>query len=198
MWRDKPYELQLYDALNRRKLLSKEERKKYNKLQVGYQGELLLDDYVGKIPDECIMLQDLSLSFKNRYFQIDSILIINNQLHLFEVKNYQGEYYYEKDKLYLEQGVEVDDPLTQLKRSESLLRQLVSGLGFHISIQARVVFVNSEFTLYLESRHPKILLSTQLNRYFRQFQKNTPIDPIFHSLAIGVEQSLLKSEFNTH
>ncbi|MGC4379477.1 NERD domain-containing protein, partial [Fictibacillus sp. Mic-4] len=70
--------------------------------------------------------------------------------------------------LYMKNKVEVNNPLIQLKRSESLLRQLLQSLGYHLPIVASVVFINPEFTLYHAPLHLPFIFPTQLNRYFRK------------------------------
>ncbi|GAE92307.1 hypothetical protein JCM21714_1296 [Gracilibacillus boraciitolerans JCM 21714] len=191
--RRKPRELIMYEYLLRRKSLSHEEMRKYRTLKKGYEGELLFDRYIESLPGDFIFLHDLWLSYRNRAFQIDHILIINNTLYLYEIKNFPGEYYYENEKLYFETGKEVDDPLTQLKRNESLLRQLLYSLGYQIPLQAVVVFVNPpECTLYQAPRTSKILLPTQLKQYFQHLQTSTAIDPIFHKLEEKFESIRLE------
>ena len=36
----------------------------------------------------------------NTTFQIDTLIIISETIYFFEVKNYEGDYYYESDRLY--------------------------------------------------------------------------------------------------
>lgn len=77
------------------------------------------------------MLKDLCLNYNDRFFQIDQGgLLYNNLFYMYEIKNYIGEYYDQDEKLYHISEKEVDDPLIQLKRSSSLLRQLFHQLGF--------------------------------------------------------------------
>ena len=53
---------------------------------------------------------------------------------MFEVKNYEGDYYYESDRLYMKPKSEINNPLIQLKRTESLLRQLFQSLRFNLPL----------------------------------------------------------------
>ncbi|MGN8646217.1 nuclease-related domain-containing protein [Gracilibacillus sp. HCP3S3_G5_1] len=97
-WRDmkqraKPYELQIYEALLYRKELSSDEVKKCKVLQKGYEGELLFDRYVENLSGEYLILQDLWLPHRNKIFQIDYGLIINNTFFLYELKNYKGDFF---------------------------------------------------------------------------------------------------------
>lgn len=81
---------------------------------------------------------------------------------MYEIKNYIGEYYDQDEKLYHISEKEVDDPLIQLKRSSSLLRQLFHQLGFTTPIVPTAVFPNPEFTLFHAPRTDKIILPSQL------------------------------------
>ena len=56
-----------------------------------------------------------------------------------------------------------------MKRSESLLRQFFQSHGFHnILIEAMVVFINPEFTLYQAPLNEPIIFPTQLPRYLKK------------------------------
>lgn len=100
-------------------------------------------------------------------FQIDS-LVISDNIYFFEVKNYDGDYYYESDRLYKKPKSEIINPLNQLSRSESLLRQLLQSLGYTITIYASVVFINPEFTLYQTPLNKPFIFPTQVNRYLKK------------------------------
>ncbi|SER70319.1 Nuclease-related domain-containing protein [Gracilibacillus ureilyticus] len=182
MLRKKSTELLVYEHLAKRKSLSEAEAKKHRKLKRGYEGEVLFDSYVEEIKQDYILIRNMWLSCNGKVFEIDHALLIENAIYLYEVKNFIGEYYYSDDKLYLFSGREIDDPLTQLKRTESLLNQLFHQLGYQVPTQAAVVFVNPECTIFKAPRN-KLLLPTQLNRYFRTLPQNRPIDPKFHHLS---------------
>ncbi|MGP4038744.1 nuclease-related domain-containing protein [Gracilibacillus sp. D59] len=100
---------------------------------------------------EYLILQDLWLPHRNKLFQIDYGLVLNNTFFLYELKNYKGEFFYEKDKLYLTSGKEIDDPLTQLARADSLLHQLLQELDLHIpSSQHLFSFILNSHCLKLQ------------------------------------------------
>jgi hypothetical protein len=116
---------------------------------------------------ECLILNDLLLKVNNTLFQIDSLIICSETIYLFEVKNYDGDYLYESDKFYTKQKTEIINPLHQLGRSESLLRQLLDKLGYKIPINSSVVFISPEFTLYQAPINKPIIYPTQINRYLQ-------------------------------
>ena len=113
------------------------------------------------------ILNDLLLKQNNTTFQIDSLIILSETIYLFEVKNFEGDYYYESDRLYKKPKSEITNPLTQLNRSESLLRQLLQNLGYNIPINASVIFINPEFTLYQAPLNKPLIFPTQINRFLK-------------------------------
>ncbi|WP_079710835.1 nuclease-related domain-containing protein [Paraliobacillus ryukyuensis] len=181
--RQKPSELIIYEYLSYRKTLAEKDSLQYRKLKTGYQGEVLFDEYVEQVQQHHFIIRDLWLSYNNKAFQIDLALFINKAIYLYEVKNYTGEFYYANERLYTFANKEIDDPLLQLKRTESLLTQLLNKLGYNIPIHASVVFVNPNCTIFQAPRTKRIILPTQLNRYFGSFPQTSTLDPIFHHLA---------------
>ncbi len=136
-------------SLNNRMNLSDRDKEYYFNLKKGYEGELLFDSLTEKLECDCLILNDLLLKVNNTVFQIDSLIIVEEALYCFEVKNYEGDYYYEKERFYnRKSNSEISNPLNQINRSEFLLRQLLQNLGFKIPIHSSVVFINPEFTLY--------------------------------------------------
>ena len=165
--RSESAELRILKSLNTRMNLSDNDKQRYFSLQKGYVGEVLFDSVTSKLQCECLILNDLLLKQNNTTFQIDSLLIHSETIYLFEVKNFEGDYFYESDRLYKNSKSEITNPLTQLSRSESLLRQLLQNLGYTIPINASVVFINPEFTLYQTPLTKPFIFPTQINRYLR-------------------------------
>ena len=148
--------------------LSKKDKQHYYNLKKGYEGEVVFDSLTEKIQCECLILNDLLLKQNNTTFQIDSLIIFQESMYFFEVKNHEGDYFYESERLYKTPSSEITNPLTQLNRSESLLRQLLQDLRINLPIHASVVFVNPEFTLYQTPLNQPFIFPTQINRYIRK------------------------------
>lgn len=149
-------------------VLSEKEKQYFSNLQKGYDGELMFDSFIEKLQSNRLVLNDLLLKSNNTTFQIDTLLIMSDTVYVIEVKNYEGDFYFEKDKLFTRSKVEIVSPLIQLSRTESLLRQLLNNLGFTIPIQSFVVFVNPEFTLYQAPMESAFILPTQILRFIKQ------------------------------
>ncbi|WP_042224635.1 nuclease-related domain-containing protein [Oceanobacillus manasiensis] len=164
-------ELKIVRLLNKRKKLTSKEKQHFISLQKGYEGEVLFDTYISQLKCDCFVLNDLLLEINNTTFQIDSLLITPQRIYLFEVKNYQGNYVYESDKLFKRPHLEVVNPLHQLSRSESLLRQLLLKLGTNPQIDASVVFINPAFTLYQAPLDKPIIFQTQIYHYMEKINQ---------------------------
>ncbi|MEK4971966.1 nuclease-related domain-containing protein [Niallia sp. FSL R7-0648] len=171
--RREPLELALLKSLNSRMELSDELKTKYLNQGKGWEGERKFDKYLKDLAPNSIILNDLLLQSHQTTFQIDSLLIEGDALHLYEIKNYEGDFYYENDRFYKKKNkVEISNPITQLKRTDSLLRQLVHQLGYSITIIPHVVFINPEFILYQAPLHLPCIYPNQLNRYVKLLEKN--------------------------
>ncbi|OIJ17034.1 nuclease [Anaerobacillus alkalilacustris] len=161
----------MLEYLNTRMSLSEKEKQHFFNLKKGYDGEKIFDALTEKIQCECLILNDLLLKQNNTIFQIDSLIIFQESIYIFEVKNYEGDYYYESERLYKAPNFEINNPLIQLSRSESLLRQLLQNLGFSLPIYAYVIFINPEFTLYQTPLNKPFIFPTQINRYLEKLNK---------------------------
>lgn len=166
-------EIKIFRSLNARMDLTEKERKYYFKLVKGFEGEVMFDLLTEQLPEERFILNDLLLEANNTKFQIDTTMIIQEKIHIFEVKNFEGDYDYHSDKFYTISGKEISNPLDQLKRCESLFRQLLQNLGYKIPIEAWIIFINPEFTLYQAPKNPSIIFSSQLNRFMKKLN-STP------------------------
>src|SRR5690625_1385339 len=178
-----PLELQLFHSLNARKALSPEEKKTYNNLQKGYDGELQFFEFLNKnLPSNRLILNSLRLPSDNTEFQLDSLLIWQTNIYLFEVKNFEGDFYIQGKNWYVATtGKEINNPLIQLARSESLLRQLIHQLGFKFEVKSHLVFINPEFALFQAPMNLPIILYAQLNRFIKKINSNLLIPKESHS-----------------
>ncbi len=161
-------ELQFLSYLSKRMRLSENEVQYHFTQKKGFEGEKKFDSLTEELTCECIVLNDLLLKTNKTHFQIDTMILLSDTIYVFEVKNYEGDYYYESDRLYKNNKSEISNPLNQLTRSISLLRQLLHLLGFNFLIDASVVFINSEFTLYQSPPNKPFIFPSQINRYLRK------------------------------
>jgi Nuclease-related domain len=166
-----PTELIILRSLNTRMFLTAKEKLHYSNLEKGYEGEVLFDQLIEKLQSEMLVLNDLFLEVNKSVFQIDTLTIAQESIYLIDVKNYEGDYYYESDTFYTQSGEDLKNPLHQLQRCETLLRQLLQNHGYKFPIKSYLVFINPEFTLYQAPRNLPIIYPTQVNRFLKKLKK---------------------------
>ncbi|WP_394136561.1 nuclease-related domain-containing protein [Cytobacillus oceanisediminis] len=105
-----------------------------------------------------------------QYSQIDSLLITGESIYIFEVKNFEGDFYIEKDRWCTTSKSEIKNPLLQLQRIESLLRRLLHDLGFNFPIKSYLIFINPEFYLYQAPFNLPAIFPAQLNRFINKLK----------------------------
>src|SRR5690625_2703074 len=181
-----PSGLQIFSSLNARMNLTSNDKRIFHNLQKGYEGELKFSRFLEKgITGDCIQLYDLLLESNQSEFQIDNLLIYQDTIFMNEVKYHEGDFLVSGDKWYMiSSEKEIRNPIFQLQRSEFLLRQLLQQIGFHFNVEAKLVFVHPEFTLYQAPYDQPIVFPTQLNRYIKQLN-HTPsrLTDKHHNLA---------------
>ncbi len=161
-------ELFILRLLNTRMNLPEKDRQHFYTLQKGYDGELMFDALTERLQSNCLILNDLLLKVNNTMFQIDTTIIAAETIYYNEVKYYEGDYFYEFDRFFKRPRKEYLNPLHQLNRGESSFRQLVQNLGYHFPIEAKVVFINPEFTLYQAPLDKPFIFPTQVKSYLKK------------------------------
>ena len=174
-YREEPTKLKILRFLNYRTELSKFEFQNYINLQKGYEGEKLFDIWLQKLDNDCLILNDLLFKTNNQLSQIDSLIIFNNAIYIFEIKNFTGDFYYKLARFFKKDGFEITNPLIQLQRSESLLRQLLLKINVSIPVHASVIFINPEFTLYQVPMDKPFIFPTQINRLMKKLANEKSI-----------------------
>ncbi|MCM3665112.1 NERD domain-containing protein [Mesobacillus subterraneus] len=169
--RTKPEELVILQALQPRMELEEKDGQYLWTLEKGYEGEVQFDQWFTKHRVESLIINDLLLEVNGTLFQIDSFVITQDRLHLFEVKNLEGDYYLDGEKFKTVAGKETKNPLHQLSRAESLLKQLLKELGFYIPLEPHLVFINPEFALLQAPLKSPIILPNQLNRFMSNMNR---------------------------
>src|SRR5699024_6968421 len=111
--------LKVLEILNQRMRLTKDVQQHYLNLKKGYEGEMLFDSLMDVMKDKFIILNDLLLEVNNTTFQIDSLFIMEDRICLYEVKNYEGDFYYESERFFKNPGYELINPLDQMNRGKT-------------------------------------------------------------------------------
>jgi hypothetical protein len=163
-------ELKILKVLNTRMILSEKDKLHFFNLKKGYEGEVMFDTLTDKLQCDCRILNDLLLQINNTTFQIDTLIIISGRIFHYEIKNFEGNFFIEPEtnSFFKKPKKEYINPLLQLNRCESLLRQLLQNIGYNYPIDAKVVYINPEFTLYQAPLEDPIILPTQINNYMQK------------------------------
>ncbi|MFS0822592.1 nuclease-related domain-containing protein [Bacillus sp. 1P02SD] len=164
-------ELELFRFLRVRKKLDAEDENTFAYLEKGWLGEKQFDNLLLDLPNECLILNDLLLKVNNTLFQIDSLLITQKKINIFEVKNYEGDYFFKNDRLHMISGKEIKNPHIQITRSESLFRQLLQELRYNIAVESQVIFINPEFYLYEAPVKAPFVFHAQLSRFLKNLNE---------------------------
>jgi hypothetical protein len=164
--------------------LDEKERTHYFNLEKGFEGEKVFDKWLMPNAGNGIILNDLLFETNHTSFQIDSLFFKTNTIFMFEVKNYEGDFYLEGDKWFSPSKREIKSPLLQLRRSESLFRRLLQENNVSFTVEGYLVFVNPEFHLYQAPPELPIIFPSQLNRFAMKLnRKSGPLKEGYSKLA---------------
>lgn len=171
--RSESNELLILRCLNTRMKLSDKEKYHYLNLERGYEGEIKFDNLANRLLKERYHIHDLQLDVQGSYVQIDSVILSQGVIHIIDVKNFHGDCYVDSDKfLSVKSHREFKNPVIQLKRSATLLRQLLQTLKYNYLVDTHVVFINPEFTLYQAPLDQPYILPSQLNRFINTLSQS--------------------------
>ncbi|WP_167578035.1 nuclease-related domain-containing protein [Ammoniphilus sp. YIM 78166] len=174
-------ELRILRSLNARMELTPNDQTYFSNLEKGFRGEQEFDKWIESLANSRLILHDLLLEYNHTLLQVDSFVIDMDKVYLFEVKNFEGDYYIEEDRWHSLSKNEIKNPLLQLQRNESLMRRLLQDLGFPFPIMSYVIFINPEFHLYNCPPNLSIIFPTQLQRFIGRLAKSPSILKDTHS-----------------
>lgn len=164
-------EIKILRLLNARMELNQAVKRHYFNLKKGYEGEIMFDRLTTSLDSRFYIINDLQLESNNVEFQIDSLFVAQQSIIPFEIKNYEGNYYFEKDNFHhCLTKEQISNPLHQLNRSKNLLRHLLQKNGYHFPIEGYLSFINPQFYLYQAPFNDKIIYPTQHQRFLKNLE----------------------------
>lgn len=140
------HQLQLLRALSVRKEFSLDEKQYFHLLLKGYEGEKRWREYLNGFPSEIPILFDLTLKSNHTIFQVDALMVHQHHITFFEIKNFSGNFTI-KDGHWYHSNKEIKNPLIQIERNQTLIRQFVDQHHLQLTFDYLLVFVNPEFML---------------------------------------------------
>ena len=172
--RTMPHLLRVMQQLNKRQALTNADRQYMVNLEKGYQGECYFDNVLKEeVKGDVVVLNDLLLSVNHTYVQIDSLVMTGSTIYLYEIKNYEGEFVNKSDHLLTKTGHEISNPLTQLSRSTTLLKQHLRNSGHSFPVQAFVVYVHPSFVLHESTLESKLLMPSQVRSHLAELNRRS-------------------------
>ncbi|WP_232219584.1 nuclease-related domain-containing protein [Carnobacterium pleistocenium] len=115
------------------------------------------------------------------------MILTDNTLYLYEIKNYSGEYYYGEEMLVKIPDFKVSNPLVQVQNTKNKLTIFLKELRYDIEIKAFAVYVNPEFTLFNAPKDEGMLLLSQLKNHFDQLKKESkPLTAAHKKLVVDL------------
>ncbi|SFC09605.1 Nuclease-related domain-containing protein [Alkalibacterium subtropicum] len=162
----------IYESLNSRMTLSSYEKVQYDNQVKGFLGEQVFDDCMKTCQPDGLIIQDLLLSTRDTFYQIDSLLITPNHIYLYEVKNYSGSYHYKDGMIQSEAGYALQDPVAQADRKRAYLYNLLLNHGMQTEVSSHVVFINPDFYIYAFPEQKAVLFSGQLSAHFKNLYQD--------------------------
>ena len=183
--REKSDKLLMLEYLKNRIKFSQENYNEYQNQVKGYQGECYLDTLTAGLTCDCLVLNDLPLAIGSTDFQIDALIITAQEILLYEIKNYGGEYMYNDGFLVSTlSGNSFHSPTERINRHTSLLQSLLENHQMKLPIKPFVAFVHPEFMLYDVSNIQKTLVRATLPKHFRNLTARLePLPPKHFLLA---------------
>ncbi|GGI38903.1 nuclease-related domain-containing protein [Mammaliicoccus stepanovicii] len=172
----KPLLLFYLEALNGRiDMIPIKLEEQYKILKTGYEGEQKFANILNLYHTKwCI--HDVQLKNCNQV-QFDFIVVTDEEILQFEIKNYTGDYYYENHKLFRSSGYVSKDLLNQIEVSDNALRRIVSRYRFNREVKSYIVFVNPTFTLFGDLRSRiNLLLNSELYKIQDMVSSNFKYD----------------------
>lgn len=151
-------------------LLSDEDQKRIAGKEGELQAKKILNHYLN---ENDLLLNNVNISIHGRNTELDYVVINNNGIFIFEVKNFSGKLVGNEDDQYwnkykISRGnkeyiKEIRNPIKQLKREIYLLKEYLKYYGVDLWIEGYVLFVNmnspveSEYTVNDKSEIDDIL-----------------------------------------
>jgi hypothetical protein len=147
---------------------------------LGSHGETKVTLQMAKLPDNYIIINDVTIPNGSRTAQIDHVLIADNGIFCIETKSHQGTIYgseTERNWKQVKSGGYTNEfysPIKQCMTHTMALKTLLKNNGFNIFIQPIVVFTTDDTVLHITSKTP-VLKAEQLPQYITEYTSNRQI-----------------------
>lgn len=176
--RKQPSQLTYLEILEKRKGLSDQERKYYNYLKRGYQGELKFDWYFDTyVQEPRLSLRNIHLE-KGRRTQVDFLAVKGKTIYVFEIKNYEFDMTYDGDNWWISNNKKLtDNPIIQVLRMKQVIDSILADFDSKIQVIPVLVFINPDYFVDLQKESKiTILRSFEIKRFLEHHFQNVYLD----------------------
>lgn len=195
MTRNKSFSHLQLEVLKQRAEFENPMKGELERLDLGFKGENIFDEMIEpfKIMHQLIHIKDILFEYDEgkKEVQIDNIVIANDTCYIFEVKKYQFNLCIDdRGFFYYEDGNEFASLNTQVEKQRGEVRQLLKEIGYPMSIEHFIVFINPDRTVFGLQRKHKVLTRATLKDFLDQRMKPNRKDYTF--LVPGIDERRLK------
>ena len=139
-----------------------------NKL-MGLEGELIVNKTLENI-NYVVYAHNLEFTVDKK-FQVDFLIVHNNQISILEVKHYYGDFHFFNSYMQSSSNNTYPLPFMQLSIAKNNLQKLCNEININLPIQKYLIFSNPTFTA--QSTIPnksQVLLRSEFYKFSKLFQ----------------------------
>lgn len=190
----KSYEHQLLEILNQRRSLTDKEQSILQRLDKGFEGERNFQRLITPWlhPDwQLLSSVDLLADYPR---QFDFILLANNRLYIFEIKNYSGKVRFENNK-WLVRSLDIRSPFSEMQERERLVIELLNQEGFSVPVQSILVLINPDAPVEILSTESdfEILTRLDIKEKFKSIADRKNIGTQHHKIVSALKKYQCRS-----
>lgn len=182
-----PTKIELYQELLIRGALSTEQAQELEQLQFGQEGEQTLIDYL-RIYGEShwSVFQNVWVDYYGK-FEVDCLLVTSNQIYLFEVKNYKGQYVYENSQCRCNGQKIGHNAISQTQKSYINFMNFLRQNKINVPVTGVLLFtgIDCEVTIHDEIDDLQIVTRNQLRNFIWKIKH---IDRNYSSNRVDVDE----------
>lgn len=167
--REKSQTLKIFEILAIRSDLSVEDDTNYQKQIKGYEGEILFDEMAADFLKDSVVINDFTFKVNGHTCQVDTLIVTDGSINIYEIKNYEGRYRYNNNRFTLVSNeLELLDPLVQANRAQILMKQLLVQLKLNCTCESFAVFMHPNCTIYQNQSNDHVLLPSLFAYHFKK------------------------------
>lgn len=153
----------------------KEFDEQYQVIKQGFEGEKQFANFLNEI-EGLWWIYDLQIKTYNQ-IQYDFLVITDDEIIQFEIKNFTGDYYYDNQKLYRSSGYVAKDLINQFEVAHDGLKRVIQKYKINRIVKSYIVFIHPTFTLHGDLRSKvDILVNSELYKLKGMLSNNFKYD----------------------